>query len=151
MSPLTVRAWPDSADPRDSHFSITGYAFGMVPANKYRLTTTDALPPFDDLNDGVLITAIGVGPDNVTYEDAPSENVLHKLGFPEPIGGPPTFTIEYTLNAVRPGEFLYVGFIRQTYPDGIAVFEVQLITADPGPNKVPNPVVCTPRNYLATS
>lgn len=146
--PLTVTAWPYFPDPRVPQFGLTGYAFGMVPPERYSLKTVGALGAFANLNTGVLVIATDIGPADVHYDDGPPvRQALTKFGFPQP-QGVPLHTIRLQLQAIRPGEDMHVGFILQVFPPAIQVFVITMQTTGIGPNQIPNPVTCTPENFL---
>jgi hypothetical protein len=55
-----VTKWPRGADPRSPSFGMRGFAWGAVPPWIWEVSTTGALPPFEDLNDGVYLSPLTV-------------------------------------------------------------------------------------------
>lgn len=146
--PLTVRAWPDSTDPRGSHFSLLGYSFGQVPPNKFLLTTTGALEPYDQFNTGVLIVATDDTPPTTTYDDGGFDTILLKTGQPEPIGVPIPWTVRLLLAIQVPPEPLYLGQIDLAFPAAIRTYSIPMVSTGGPPNHLPNPILLTPENHL---
>lgn len=149
--PLTVRAWPDSTDPRTSSFSHIGYAWGMVPPNKFRLSTTEAEFPFDDLNDGVLLTLFDESPPVTTYADASFTYLLQKTGFADLQPTPEDHSVHWFLNLTRTPIFPYQGNLYKLFPDAITMFAIPVERVPPNGDRIPNPVTITPQNHLVTS
>ncbi len=149
MSPLTVTAWPVFPDPRLPQFSIIGYAFGMVPPDRVRLSSVGAIAPFDDLNSGVQLILSAEAPPTTTYTSGHGFYQLVKVGFVPPNPGPPIHSVSLTLNLNRPGEPLYTGFILQLFPPGIQNFIITTVPPAPPPNKTPNPIAISPENFTA--
>lgn len=147
MSPLTVTAWPYYPDPRTPQFSIIGYAFGMVPPDRLLLTTVGATTPFDDLNVGVLLVLSAEAPPLTTYTSQDGAYRLEKTGFFPPAAGPPIHSVLLQVFLDRPPEPVYTGFIQQLHPPGIQAFDINADPPAPPPDKVPNPITFTPRNF----
>ena len=148
--PLTVRAWPDSTDPRGGLFSVIGYAWGQVPPNQWLLTTTGALAPYEVFNDGVLVTAIDFGEQTTQHTNIAATTILLKDGTIEPIGPPPLFTVSMQLNTlIFPGP-LQVGLATAEFPNAIRTWEITMENFGGGGTKFPNPVLMTPKNHLFT-
>lgn len=149
--PLTVRAWPDSTDPRGSHFSIRGYGFGAVPPNKFSLITTGALAPYDYLNAGILIPVLSETEAITTYGDLGVGIQLQKRGFVAVQPSPEDHTVRWILDIQTPTFPLYSGERFFESPYGITQFDIDVTTLGVPDDLIPNPVTVRPRNHLATS
>jgi len=145
--PLTVTAWPYSPDPRDASFSIIGYGFGQVPPFKFLISTTGALPPFDDLNDGILLTLTDENPPLTVYSSlAVAGNQVTKAGFKDP-QGVPLHTVEWTLQLARAPGTQYVGDLQQVFPNAIQKFSIPVVAIVGPIGLIPNPVAFLPRSF----
>jgi len=151
MSPLTVTAWPVFPDPRGPGFSIRGYGFGMVAPNQFFISTTGALPPYDDLNDGLLLPFSFDLPASTEYKTVDNRNIMTKRGFVALQVGPPPWSIEITISVIRPAVDFQTGFVRFNFPDAIRTYSVQTVPTGVGPQLIPNPILATPRNFSATA
>lgn len=148
--PLTVTAWPYMPDPRSPFFSIRGYAFGQVPPPKFFLKTTGALAPFDNLNDGVLVSLALDLPERTDYESEDSFDCLTKFGFATVQPTPVDHTVRMNLDLARAGPLNNIGDVHLEFPNAIRVWSIATVPDYPPPNRVPNIVTVTPRNFLAT-
>lgn len=150
MCPLTVRAWPDSTDPRGGLFSVVGYDYGQVPPNQFLLTTTGATGAYVIFNDGVLVTAVDFGDTATQYTSAAMNAILLKDGSEEPIGPPPLFTVSMQLNVQIIGEALYIGTTKDEFPTAIRTWSIDMVKQGAGDSDIPNPILMTPKNHLFT-
>lgn len=151
MCPLTVRAYPDSTDPRDSMFSLIGYAPNQVPAERYLLTTTGALSPYDDLNDGVMVILFNETPPSTVFKNGDLAYDLTKFGSNAVVASPTPHSVSQTLNLIRAPDLGYAITNYVLFPVAIKLLSFNVVQIGGGPNLIPNPVVATPRNHLATS
>lgn len=145
--PLTVTAWPYTPDPRGTHFSIEGYAFGMVPPWKFLVSTTEALPPYDDLNSGVLFRTVESIPGRTEYLAEDDVYKISKTGTIEPdeVFG---ITVQWDLLFDRPGQFRYGGVFRELFPPGIQIVgPIQMSSQPVGGTHIPNHVEMLPRKW----
>lgn len=124
-----------------------GYDFGQVPPFKYLISTSGALPPFDDLNTGVVITLDSVADNNLLkYVDEDEAYVLNKSGTQDPDEVFNT-TIDYVGVFQRSGTELHAGQLRLLYPPAIMAFQILITATFPPNNLLPNPVAFLPRKW----
>lgn len=148
MCPLTVRAWPDSTDPRGPHFLVGGFDHGQVAAERYLLTTTDAVAPYEDLNTGVLVVFDSqIGAEVWKFVDDSGDYVLTVFSTDTPIGAP-EFSVQWLLQITKPGEPRYDVEIKELFQTAIAVRSAPAVAVPPNGDKIPNDVTFTPENHL---
>lgn len=147
MSPLTVRAWPNFPDTRGPNFSLAGFAWGQVPPFKFFMVTTGAFPPFEELNDGVVITSFIDDDIKTVYEDVASKYTYIKQPFDPPQPGPPEFSVVQSLTLQPEAGTVYTGQIDQFFPDAIQMLTIPVSVNIGAPGLIPNPVVLHPRPW----
>ena len=124
--PFAVSQWPNSPDPRTSSFGITGFDFGQVPPWAWVMRTTNALPPFDPLNDGMLWKPAFYGVDFMQFApEEPlvgvSDQVLEFFGTADPSGAPPGTTMFMQIRFYNTGPLQESGSRSLLYPLAIQV------------------------------
>lgn len=145
--PFGVTAWPYFPDPRHPDFSLTGYAFGQVPPNKFIASTTGALSPYLDLNEGVLLE-VDLDIEGLTrYSFEVFTYRLTKFGFKEPIPDPTPHTVQLTFVANRGTLTQHTGDRFDPWPDAIRPFAITMVPDEGVPQSLPNPVVFSPARF----
>lgn len=153
--PFGVTKWPAPCDPRDACFCLLGYAAGAVPPWKFFVRTTGALPPFQQMNVGVLLTFELESPTECFYIGTQGPPALfidfrtEHLGVP-PYGPPPAATLRWKLSvlATATGE-QQDGQAEARLPDPIGQPPAISTLPAAGPNLIPNPVSIEPKAWDA--
>ncbi len=147
MSPLGVTAWPDSPDPRQPEFSIIGYGHGAVPPYKWLIVNPDALPPFDDFHDGVVLFFVSDTSPTTDYQSTDTNNLLVKTGFADEQTGPPPFSVRMKLDVIRPGNDPYTDTLELLFPYGIRNWAFSMTRIGPGPDQLPGTTTIKPLRF----
>lgn len=148
--PFAVTQAGYSPDPRQPDFAIEGFNFGQLPPWRFLMETTDAIFPYESLNDGVVWERSAHGIDFCSYQPlAPIPDVTDpQLGFSgtqEPSGG---FTINwfclFFMTGAGPAT---TGFLDELYPLAIKTRSFTMENVAGPPPFIPNPLVITPRKW----
>lgn len=153
--PFAVSKWPASADPRSAMFNFQGWEGGSTPPYHWLLKTTEALPPFDPLNDGLLIPwssgDVGIvswsllsGPGQPITVLLSSDGYLIELS---PIA-PDTHAFTIFISAGAPGTA--TGHLHQVRPTPIKVQGPLIMAGDAAFDaNVPNDLTLVPAKWDA--
>lgn len=148
--PYGVRKFPNSADPRAADFAIVGFAFGAVPAIKYRLRTTGASGLYLPFNGGQVIGVDMISPNYNTWEHAASMSFpvnisLAIFGYRDLQPGSPPYSVAWTLSIIGVGDFAYIGNASAAFPNAITGWPtIPMTYSGVGPSEIPNPITLEP-------
>jgi len=148
--PFAVTQWGYSPDPRQVDFAIEGFNFGQLPPWRWLMQTSDAIFPYEALNDGVVWERSDHGIDFCSYQPlSPIPDVTDPfMGFSgqqEPSGG---FTINWFCAFFITGaDPATSGFINELYPLAIATRSFTMVNESGSPPFIPNALVITPRKW----
>lgn len=153
--PFGVSKWPLPCDPRNPCFCLIGYAAGAVPPYKFFVQTTGALPPFERMNDGLLLTFEFDAGNECVYVGtiglpALVVDIFAKALSVPPYDPAPASTLRWTLTITATATATtQIGTAEARLPDPVGQPPSILTLPAAGPNLIPNPVVILPRPWDA--
>lgn len=150
-----VTKWPLPCDPRGACFCLLGYAAGAVPPWKFFLKTTGALPPFQQMNTGLIVTFELEDPTECFYIGTIGPPALFVDLRTEHLSDPPydpapaaTLRWKLELIATVSGD-RQIGQEEARLPAPIGQPPAISTLPVAGPNLLPNPVSIEPRAWDA--
>lgn len=145
-----VRKLPDSNDPRTNTFCCRGYAWGMVPPYKWRLTCAGAAAPVAEFVTGVVIepyvTTLDLYHCERFFGYPPFVRCrIWVRGFEEVQSGPGLWTVTTEIEVLAGAIDIYAGNRFDLWPQAIRQFTVPCLPSDPGsPDLFPGGITFTP-------
>ncbi len=148
--PFGVTQWGYSPDPRQVDYALLGFNFGQLPPWRWSMKTTDALPPYEILNDGLIWQRVAHSNDDAAFAPIVATPgitgaSLSLRGTEFPSGG---VTMEWYCGFFMTGDpFQTEGFINELYPVALTTRAFTMLNGGPPPVLIPNPLVITPHKW----
>lgn len=148
-----VTKWGYSPDERTVGFGLIGFAFGALPPWQWLMSTTDAEPPYEILNSGVLwhpgpgdsIHPTDVRYSNVTPMPGVDGRTFRFDGTEVPSGG---VSMTFTCSFFAPAHPDHTeGEITELFQNALAERSFNMIGGGTGAGLIPNPLVITPKKW----
>lgn len=155
--PGGIRKAPESTDPRDWHWLVRGFAWGFVPALKWRIKTTGAGAGLEHFNNGTIPPLYGWNEYYANYEYSGTVPPLALISLfiyteADPLPGP---TGNYTVSVFLQGRFtgwpMMVAAGYFLYPTKDQMFSLNATDLGGSPHTgFPNPITIEPRPWFDT-